>query len=157
MGRGVFGHRVEDLRGHGLRSSAHRDGYLRQCARVHAIAYPEVKAVQPLEALGSGVGQQRCRAAQHAIKVARRQGAKSLELRAVMALIRLLQEQGKRETAQLMLAQVYGWFAEGFNTLDLIEARTLLDELSGDRPEGGTTTAIDTPPRRGLKIRPHLD
>lgn len=74
-----------------------------------------------------------------------------------MALIRLLQEQGKRETAQLMLAQVYGWFAEGFNTLDLIEARTLLDELSGDRPEGGTTTAIDTPPRRGLKIRPHLD
>ena len=65
-----------------------------------------------------------------AIQVARQQQAKSWELRAVMSLCRLWQEQGKREEARQMLAEIYGWFTEGFDTPDLREARVLLEELS---------------------------
>lgn len=65
-----------------------------------------------------------------AIKLAQHQGAKSLELRAVMNLSQLWQKQGRREEARRMLAEIYEWFTEGFNTLDLQEARTLLEELS---------------------------
>ena len=54
-----------------------------------------------------------------AIEIARRQQAKSLELRAVMSLSRLWQKQGKREEARQMLAEIYGWFTEGFATADL--------------------------------------
>src|SRR5262249_15256735 len=64
-----------------------------------------------------------------AIEIARKQQAKSLELRAVMSLSRLWQKQGRRAEAHKMLAEVYGWFTEGFDTVDLQEARTLLDEL----------------------------
>ena len=64
-----------------------------------------------------------------AIKVAQRQQAKSLELRAVMSLARLWQKQDKREEARQMLAEIYGWFTEGFDTADLKEAKALLDEL----------------------------
>ncbi|HXG94534.1 MAG TPA: hypothetical protein VNN73_19490 [Blastocatellia bacterium] len=53
-----------------------------------------------------------------------------MELRAAMSLGRLWQKQGKRAEARQLLAQVYGWFTEGFDTADLKEARTLLDELS---------------------------
>jgi predicted ATPase len=65
-----------------------------------------------------------------AIDIARRQQAKSLELRAVMSLSRLWQQQGKKEEARQMLAEIYGWFTEGFDTADLKEAKALLDELS---------------------------
>ncbi len=65
-----------------------------------------------------------------AIDVARAQQAKSLELRAVGSLSRLWQRQGKREEARRMLAGVYGWFTEGFDTADLKEARALLEQLS---------------------------
>ena len=65
-----------------------------------------------------------------AIEVAQRQGAKSLELRATVSLGRLLQPQGKREEARRTLAAIYGWFTEGFDTLDLQAARDLLEELS---------------------------
>jgi len=64
-----------------------------------------------------------------AIEIARRQSAKSLELRAVMSLSRLWQKQGKKEEAQKMLAEIYNWFTEGFDTKDLQEAKALLDEL----------------------------
>jgi predicted ATPase len=67
---------------------------------------------------------------QHAIEVARRQQAKSCELRAVMSLCRLWQRQGKKADAHQMLAEIYTWFTEGFDTADLIEAKTLLEELS---------------------------
>ena len=67
---------------------------------------------------------------QHAIEVARRQSAKSWELRAAMSLSRLWQKQGKREEARQLLAEVYGWFTEGFDTPDLKEAKALLEELS---------------------------
>ena len=68
---------------------------------------------------------------QRALDVARRQEAKSLELRAAMSLSRLWQQQGKQAEARELLASVYGWFTEGFDTADLQEARALLEELGG--------------------------
>jgi predicted ATPase/DNA-binding winged helix-turn-helix (wHTH) protein len=65
-----------------------------------------------------------------ALDVARRQQAKSLELRAALRLSRLWQRQGKRDEARALLAEVYGWFTEGFETLDLQEAQALLGTLS---------------------------
>ena len=67
---------------------------------------------------------------QHALDVAHRQQAKSLELRAAMSLARLWQQHGKRAEAHELLAPVYGWFTEGFDTADLQEAKALLDELT---------------------------
>jgi len=65
-----------------------------------------------------------------AIEVARRQSARSWELRATTSLARLWQEQGRTDEARQMLAEVYGWFTEGFDTPDLKEAQALLEELS---------------------------
>jgi predicted ATPase len=59
--------------------------------------------------------------------VARRQQAKSLELRAAMSLSRLWQQQGKQEEARRLLAETYAWFTEGFDTADLKEAKSLLE------------------------------
>ena len=67
---------------------------------------------------------------QRALDVARRQEAKSLELRAAMSLSHLWQQQGKQAEARALLAPVYGWFTEGFDTADLQEAKTLLEELT---------------------------
>ncbi len=65
-----------------------------------------------------------------AIEIAQRQQAKSLELRTVMSLARLWQQQGKQKEAHGLLAELYGWFTEGFDTADLKDAQALLDELS---------------------------
>jgi predicted ATPase len=65
-----------------------------------------------------------------ALEVAQAQGAHSLELRATIGLARLWRDQGKRDEARDLLAPVYGWFTEGFDTRDLKEARALLDELA---------------------------
>ena len=65
-----------------------------------------------------------------ALAVARKQQAKSWELRAAMSMARLWRDQGKRDEARDLLAPVYGWFTEGFDTLDLREAKALLDELA---------------------------
>ncbi|MBE9521803.1 MAG: AAA family ATPase [Proteobacteria bacterium] len=65
-----------------------------------------------------------------ALDVARRQEAKSLELRAAMSLSRLWKQQGKRVEASKLLAEIYGWFTEGFGTADLQEAKILLEELA---------------------------
>ncbi|MFZ2105378.1 MAG: AAA family ATPase, partial [Roseiarcus sp.] len=67
---------------------------------------------------------------EHALAVARAQQAKSWELRAAASLARLRRDQGKREEARDLLAPVYGWFTEGFDTLDLKEAKVLLDALA---------------------------
>src|SRR5262249_24475921 len=66
---------------------------------------------------------------QRALDVARRQEAKSLELRAAMSLSRLWQPQGRRAEARDLLTPIYGWFTEGFDTADLQEARVLLEQL----------------------------
>jgi predicted ATPase len=66
---------------------------------------------------------------QQALAVARRQQAKSWELRAALSLSRLWQQQGKRAEARQVLAEVYGWFTEGFDTPDLQEAKALLEDL----------------------------
>jgi predicted ATPase len=65
-----------------------------------------------------------------ALEIAHRQQARSLELRATMSLSRLWLQQGKRAAARELLAPIYGWFTEGFDTADLQEARALLDELA---------------------------
>jgi class 3 adenylate cyclase/predicted ATPase len=65
-----------------------------------------------------------------AIEIARRQSAKSLELRAATSLARLWRQQGKKDEAHALLAKIYGWFTEGFDTKDLQEAKTLLKELN---------------------------
>ena len=66
-----------------------------------------------------------------ALAVARQQQAKSWELRAATSLARLWRSQGKVQQARELLAPVYGWFTEGFDTRDLKEAKVLLEELTG--------------------------
>jgi len=68
---------------------------------------------------------------QQALAIAGRQQAKSLELRAAVSLSRLWQQQGKQAEARALLAPIYGWFTEGFETADLQEAKALLDILAG--------------------------
>jgi predicted ATPase len=65
----------------------------------------------------------------HALTIARAQEAKSWELHAAMSMARLWRDQGKPQQARDLLAPVYGWFTEGFDTRDLKEAKVLLDEL----------------------------
>jgi predicted ATPase len=66
---------------------------------------------------------------ERALEVARAQQAKSFELRAATSMAQLWRDQGKRDEARELLAPVYGWFTEGFDTLDLKQAKALLDEL----------------------------
>jgi predicted ATPase len=70
---------------------------------------------------------------QHAIEIARKQCAKSWELRATTSLARLLAGQGRRDEALTMLAELYHWFTEGFDAADLKDAKALLDELHAPR------------------------
>jgi tetratricopeptide (TPR) repeat protein len=80
---------------------------------------------------GAGPGAESAeRCFRQAVEIAQRQSAKSLELRAVVSLSRLLQRQGKREEARRLLSEVYAWFTEGFDTADLKDARALLDALA---------------------------
>ena len=72
---------------------------------------------------------------QKAIEVARSQSAQSLELRAVISLARLWQKQDKTKQAHRILAKIYSWFTEGFDTADLQEAKTLLRSWKGKQEE----------------------
>jgi predicted ATPase len=67
---------------------------------------------------------------ERALAVARKQQAKSWELRAAMSMARLWRDQGKPQQARELLAPVYGWFTEGFDTRDLKEAKAFLDDLA---------------------------
>ncbi len=78
---------------------------------------------------GSNAGEAR-KCFELAIEISRTQSAKSLELHATTSLARLLDNQGKRDDARAMLAEIYNWFTEGFDTADLKDAKALLDELS---------------------------
>jgi predicted ATPase len=64
-----------------------------------------------------------------AIEIARRQSARSGELRATTSLVRLLAKRGRRDEARAMLAEIYNWFTEGFDTADLKDAKALLEEV----------------------------
>jgi predicted ATPase len=64
-----------------------------------------------------------------ALALAQKMGAKAYELRATTSLARLLASKGRREEAHSMLAEIYNWFTEGFDTMDLKDAKSLLDEL----------------------------
>jgi predicted ATPase len=65
-----------------------------------------------------------------AIEVSQRQHARAWELRATMSLARLLVQQGRRDEARATLAEIYGWFTAGFDTVDLKEAKALLNEIN---------------------------
>ena len=67
---------------------------------------------------------------ERALAIARSQQAKSWELRAAMSMARLWRDQRKRQQAHDLLAPVYGWFTEGFDTLDLTQAKALLEQLN---------------------------
>jgi predicted ATPase len=79
---------------------------------------------------GAGTLSEAETAMHQAIDVARRQNAKSWELRGAMSLARLWTEQGRQQEEAALLAPVYAWFTEGFDTADLKEAKTLLDKLT---------------------------
>ena len=92
---------------------------------------PDVHRIAGEIALISGKSDEEAQAYfERALTVARAQRAKSWELRAAMSMARLWRDQGKRDEARDLLAPVYGWFTEGFDTLDLKEAKALLDELA---------------------------
>ena len=95
-----------------------------QEAEVHRVA-GEIALMSP------GAGTAKAEACfECALAVARRQQAKSWELRAAMSLAQLWRDQGKRDDARNLLAPIYGWFTEGFDTRDLKEAKALLEELA---------------------------
>ena len=89
---------------------------------------PQASSLKPQ--VSSGVEQEAEGYFHKAIEVARRRQAKSWELRAVMSLARLWQQQDRQREAHERLAEIYSWFTEGFDTKDLQEAKALLDELS---------------------------
>ena len=79
---------------------------------------------------GAGTVSEAETAIEKGIEVARRQNAKSWELRAATSLARLRQQQGRQQEAAALLAPILGWFTEGFDTADLREAKMLLDKLT---------------------------
>ena len=79
---------------------------------------------------GAGTVSEAETAMQQGIAIARRQNAKSWELRGAMSLARLRRQQGRPQEAAALLAPILGWFTEGFDTADLQAARTLLDDLT---------------------------
>ena len=89
----------------------------------------ELRRLQGIALLGLNRREEGQSVLEEALRIARRQKAKSYELRAATSLARLWGEQGRRVEARELLAPVYGWFAEGFDTADLKEAKGLLDEL----------------------------
>lgn len=106
-------------------------GFPRSCSRSLAethhrapaslVFIPQKEGRGPVDVLSRG--------SHNSLSIAREQKAKSWELRAAMSMARLWRDQGKRRQAHDLLAAAYGWFTEGFDTLDLKQARTLLDDL----------------------------
>jgi predicted ATPase len=88
-----------------------------------------VPSPQPLAPNTQAVEQEAEECFLKAIEIAKKQQAKSLELRATTSLARLWQQQGKQKEAHQMLSEIYSWFTEGFDTKDLQEAKALLEEL----------------------------
>ncbi|MBL8203248.1 MAG: protein kinase [Blastocatellia bacterium] len=100
--------------------------------RVYEAEFWRIKGELLLRAVASNARAEAESCYRKAIEIARQQSAKSWELRAATSLARLWQRQGKREEARQMLAEIYGWFTEGFDMADLQDAKALLDELSSE-------------------------
>jgi tetratricopeptide (TPR) repeat protein len=101
------------------------------CANLEEIAYrPEALRLRGELRLRQGDAKQAEGDFREAIAIAQTMSAKGWELRATMSLARLLDQQGRRDEARVMLAEIYNWFTEGFDTTDLKDAKALLDELS---------------------------
>jgi predicted ATPase len=90
----------------------------------------ELRRLKGIALFGLNQPEEGQNALEDAIRVARGQGAKSYELRAATSLAQLWADRGRRADARDLLAPIYGWFTEGFDTLDLKEAKALLDELA---------------------------
>jgi predicted ATPase len=107
---------------------------LRMSAREHeGKREGEIMAPSPHHSVSPSAAEEGFR---QALDIASRQQAKSLALRAAMSLARLWQDEGKRPEAYELLAPLYGWFTEGFDTADLQEAKALLAELKGKHGRG---------------------
>jgi adenylate cyclase len=96
-------------------------------------AEPEIERVagEALILMGAENAAEAEQCVRRAIAIATEQGAKSWELRATTSLARLLASQGRSDEAHTMLAEIYGWFTEGFDTADLKDAKALLEQLNG--------------------------
>jgi predicted ATPase len=103
-------------------NTAEKTGHRQWKAELHRL---EDIALSGLNRLEEGES-----ALEEAMRVARSQQAKAYELRAATSLARLRRDRGKRQQARDLLAPIYGWFTEGFDTLDLKQARVLLGELA---------------------------
>jgi predicted ATPase len=93
-------------------------------AEVHRVRGELLLLLEPADVAGAEAAFMR------AVEIARRQHTKTFELRTATGLARLWRDQGKRAEARDLLAPIYGWFTEGFDTLDLKQAKSLLDELA---------------------------
>jgi predicted ATPase len=107
-----------------------RDGLRVQEETGHGLWDAELHRFEGIALFGLHRLEEGQRALEAALRIAQRQQAKAYELRAAMSMARLWRDQGKRDEARDLLAPVYGWFTEGFETLDLKEAKALLDELA---------------------------
>ena len=114
---------------HGAVLAAARDGLSTVEKTGHRQWEAELHRLEGVALVGLNHVEEGQNALEEALRVARRQQAKSYELRAATSLARLWGEQGRRAEARDLLAPVYGWFIEGFDTADLKEAKALLDEL----------------------------
>jgi tetratricopeptide (TPR) repeat protein len=102
------------------------------CANLEEIAYrPEAFRLRGELRLRQGDAKHAEGDFREAIAIAQTMSAKGWELRATMSLARLLKGQGRRDEASAVLAEIYNWFTEGFDTADLIDAKALLEELGG--------------------------
>jgi predicted ATPase len=115
---------------HGAALAAARDGLSTEEKTGHRQWEAELHRFEGIALVGLNRLDEGQTALEEALRVARRQQAKSYELRAATSLARLWAEQGRRAEARDLLSPVYGWFTEGFDTADLKDARRLLDELA---------------------------
>jgi predicted ATPase len=115
---------------HGGALAAATDGLETQERGGHRQWEAELHRLQGIALWGLNRLEEAQSALEEALRVARKQLAKAYELRAATSLARLWGEQGRRAEAHDLLAPVYGWFTEGFDTADLKEAKALLDELA---------------------------
>ena len=115
---------------HGAALAAAREGLEAQEETGHRQWEAELHRLEGIALVGLNRLEEGQDALEEALRIARRQQAKAYELRAATSLARLWGEQGRRAEARDLLAPVYGWFTEGFDTADLKEAKALLDQLA---------------------------